>query len=256
MTRKSQSRRAKDAAAQEANGGKKNTAKIQREKTTRCWYELKTVHARTQSYIEQLAHRMIQYAHPVVLLKIAKNGDTARFQELQKLLQEKAAHTAADFASLWDLHKDKNKLCLSLKELEQAYRIFDMYQAFDTDFFSTYQPIIEELNAIFNKALKQLLDAKDELAKTTIADAQAKMVDVNVVSDVEFTEVKKEEELPATIADLIVPAEVAENIAARGQTNVASPVDELAAEEVADTAATEEVQADPATRHGLIRPNM
>lgn len=251
MTRKSMSRRAKDAAAHEAAGGKKQSARVVREKTTRAWFELKIVHGRTQQYIEQLASRMVQYAHPIVLLKISKNGDTARFNELQKLMQEKAVVTGADFESLWNLHKDKNKLCLSVKELEEAYRIFDMYQAFDTDFFTTYQPIIEELNTIFNKALKQLLDAKDELAKNTIADAQAKLVDVNVVSDVDFTEVKKEEELPATIADLIVPAEVAGNIAARGEVAVEAPVDE-----VADTAATEEVQADPAARHGLIRPNM
>ncbi|HEX9137148.1 MAG TPA: hypothetical protein VF905_09425, partial [Nitrospirota bacterium] len=274
MTRKSSNRRAKDAAAQQAAGGKPQSARVIREKTTRAWYELKIVHSRTQSYIEELAKRMIQYAHPVVLLKIAKNGDTERFNELQKLIQEKAVVTGADFASLWDLHKDKNKLCLSVTELEQAYRIFDMYQAFDTDFFTTYQPIIEELNAIFNKALKQLLDAKDDLAKTTTEQAQAKMVDVNVVSDVDFTEIKPEAELPATIADLDVPVEIADKVAERGQTSFSSPIDEVGVAEVAnaeggadvggvktgfdrtyaegdagaimESAAAEEVQVDPA----------
>jgi hypothetical protein len=237
MARKSASRRAKDAAAAQASG-KVVKPSVVREKTTRAWYELKIVHSRTQSYIEQLAQRMIQYAHPVVLLKIAKNGDTDRFNELLKLLQEKAIVTGADFESLWNLHKDKKKLCLSVKELEEAHRVFDLYQAFDTDFFTTYSGIITDLNEIFNKALKQLLDAKDELAQETIESAQAKMADVNVVSDVEFTEVQPAADLPSTIADLIVPAEVAQR----------------AAEEVAEPAA--EVEADPAVRNGLIRPNL
>jgi hypothetical protein len=221
MTAKSDSRRARDAKARAAAGGKLPSARVQREKFTRCWYELKTVHARSQNYIEQLGNRMRQYMHGLVLLKIAKNGDKERFDALLVQIQELAPATAAEFQSLWEMHGDKKKLCLSMTEFEQAMAIFDKYQAFDIDFFNTYQPIISELNQIFNKALGQLLEAKDKLAAETMEDAAAKLLDPTVVSDVNYSQVP--DNLPTSIDGLAEPAKVA-----RGENTTMVHIDELA----------------------------
>jgi hypothetical protein len=227
MTSKSDSRRARDAKARAANGGKLPSARVQREKFTRCWYELKTVHARSQNYIEQLGIRMRQYMHGIVLLKIAKNGDKERFDALLLQIQELAPATATDFENLWAMHSDKKKLCLSMADFEKAMAIFDLYQAFDIDFFNTYQPIISELNQIFNKALGQLLEAKDKLAAETMEDAAAKMLDPTIVSDVNFAPVP--DNLPETIAGLAAPAK-----AARGENTTMTHIDELAFANVPD----------------------
>lgn len=193
MTRKSQSRRAKDAATLQANGGKMPNARLQREKSSRCWYELKNVHARTVGYVNGLAQRMMQYANPLVMMKIAKNGDQERWELQNKILQERAATAGTDLEELWNSHKDKKHLCRSSVELAEALRIFEAYQTFDTDFYLTFSPIVKEMNEIFNKALQQLLDAQDELAKKAVEEAQVKLTDPSVVSDVNYAEV------PATV---------------------------------------------------------
>jgi hypothetical protein len=107
------------------------------------------------------------------------------------------------------MHKDKKKLCLSAIELEQAMRIGEMYQAFDTDFYLTFSPIINELNAIFNKALKILLDAKEELEKNQAGQTEKDLIDPTVVSDVNYAEVKAEDiPLPETQNSLVKPVEL------------------------------------------------
>lgn len=165
MTRKSASRRDADRKRAEQNGGKKVVARVNREKSSRAWYELNIVHARSQAYIQRLAEHMRKYVNPPVHLKIASNGDAPAWKELNASLNTNSEAFAKRFADLYDSHKDKKKLCLSLVELEQAMAIHNEYEKFDTDFFTTFQPIISGMNEIFNKALKQLLDAQDELAK-------------------------------------------------------------------------------------------
>lgn len=209
MTRKSASRRAADAERAKANGGKLPSARVVREKTTRAWYELKTIHARSQAYIQQLAERVQQYMNPIVIMKVDKNGDKARFNELLVQLNTQAKKTGVEFEALWDMHKDKKKLCLSTAELEQAMRVGEMYQAFDTDFYLTFSPIINELNAIFNKALKMLLDAKEELEKNQNSQAEKDLIDPTVISDTPYEEIKTEDiPLPVSQNALAVPAEL------------------------------------------------
>lgn len=163
MTKKSASRRNRDTERRAALGitGKKQG--FDREKSSRCWYELKAVHTRSQGHIEKLARLISQYRHKIVLMKIAKNGDQERFNELQASIPPLAGKLQKDFEQLWQSHADKKKLCLSYAELAEAFRIFEAYQAFDIDLFNTFQPIIGEMNQIYNKALKQLLDAQDAL---------------------------------------------------------------------------------------------
>ncbi len=290
MTRKSASRRAADAARAKASGGKLPSARVVREKSTRAWYELKTIHARSQAYIQQLAERVQQYMNPIVIMKIDKNGDKARFDELLKDLTTNAMKTGVEFAALWDMHKDKKKLCLSAIELEQAMRVGEMYQAFDTDFYLTFSPIINELNAIFNKALKMLLDAKEELEKNQAGQTEKDLIDPTVVSDVNYAEVKAEDiPLPASQSGLIAPRGMTDVIVHQDEFgNVLTPVsadphntetfqkdlskslEEVEinssddsnnvpmTQEVAETldAAGEDIVIDPSMRHGLIRPNI
>lgn len=158
MTAKSNARRQRDRQALEKSGVKKKQS-FNREKSSRCWYELKEVHMRSARNFEKTARLFGQYNNPAVLAQIARNGDDARFQDLQLLVQSKVPALTKDFQDLYDQHKDKKKLCLSYNELQEAFKIFEAYQAFDTDFFLAIEPIVNELNSLFNKALGQLLEA-------------------------------------------------------------------------------------------------
>lgn len=249
MTRKSQSRRAKDAAAMQANGGKMPNARLTREKSARCWFELKTVHGRTVGYVNGLARRMMQYANPVVLMKIAKNGDQERWELQNKLLQERAATAGTDLEELWNSHADKKHLCRSTTELGEALKIFEAYQTFDTDFYLTFSPIIKEMNEIFNKALGQLLEAQDELAKKAMETAQAKLLDPTVVSDVNYEEVPASAALPTAVEDLDQPVGGLPKEEPKAEAPVETKAEDLAVVGVE----TEEIGADPALGHGLIR---
>jgi hypothetical protein len=172
--------------------------KFDREKTSRCWYQLKEVHMRSQRSIEKLAELIAQYSHPVVLMKIAKNGDQAEFEAIQAKIPPAVETMAKEFQELWDSHGHKRSLCLSYPELMQAFKIFEAYQAFDIDLFNVFQPIIAEANVIYNKALKQLLDAQDELSIKMAQEGQ-----VAAVTDVVF----KEGEVPAMAKDVEKPVE-------------------------------------------------
>lgn len=174
MTEKSKQRRMKDAQARNAIGGNKNT-KFNREKASRSWYELKIVHAKTQSYMEQLGKQMEQYLNPLVLLRIARHGKSERFIELQKQIQSKAPEFMTRFEELYKKHEDKKKLCLSLKELEEAMNIMQQYDTFNLDFFNAFKEIIDELNTIFNTALKELIAEKDQAAIDATQEAQEKI---------------------------------------------------------------------------------
>lgn len=237
MTEKTQSRRDRDAKARAAHGGNVTTISRNREKTTRAWYELKVVHQRTTSYIHQLAEKMQQYNNPLVLSKIAKNGDADAFKVLQARFQQHAATLAVDLQELWNRHKDRKKLCLSIKEVHEAYEVFGQYQQFDADFFGTFQPLLSDMNDIFNKALKQLLDAQNALQTETIETAQAKMLDVNVISDVEVTELTKSE----TKSWMDTDQEVADaNNVGRGQTTAQTFVAESPRSDADLAASTDE----------------
>lgn len=175
MTKKSASRRQRDAQAFQAAGGKAPSPRVVRETSARVWFELKNVHKRSAAYITKTAQQIAKYGHPVVLAKIAKNGKAARFNELNAEIVKKVAGTMADFAALWDSHKDKRELCRTSIELEIAYKIFEAYQVFDMSFYEDYSGIISEMNEIYNEALAQLLgQATDAQDPTVITDVEAK----------------------------------------------------------------------------------
>lgn len=256
MTRKSQNRRQKDAAAAAANGGKLPNARVQREKSARCWYELKNVHARTVAYVNQLAQRMMQYANPIVLMKVAKNGDKERWDALNVTLQQRAGVAATDLEELWASHSDKTGLCHSVVELNQALKIFEAYQAFDMDFFATFSPIITELNEIFNKALKELLEAQDKLAAESVQNAQAKLLDPTVISDVNYAEVPAAP-LPKPVEDLEQPVGGVAKAEAKVEVVTEEQASDLAVVGVeTEENSAEEINVDPAMGHSLIRPNL
>uniref|UniRef100_A0AAU7PF66 Uncharacterized protein n=1 Tax=Burkholderia phage vB_BgluM-SURPRISE13 TaxID=3159457 RepID=A0AAU7PF66_9VIRU len=197
MTKKSVGRRQRDAERRASTGmtGKGNKS-FDREKSSRCWYELKSVHSRSQKNIDKLAGLISQYRHKVVLMKIAKNGDQPRFDELMASIPPLVEKMGKDFQDLWDSHADKKKLCLSYEELTQAFRIFEAYQAFDIDLFNVFQPIIGELNLIYNKALKELMEAQD----ATIIDVASNQP---IITDV----VLEEGDRPAEAQALEAPQE-------------------------------------------------
>jgi hypothetical protein len=254
MTKKSQSRRNKDATLNAQMGISGKAPKMNREKSSRCWYELKTVHMRSAGYLGRAAELMQQYGNPVVLVKIAKNGDGARFNELQMSIPTLMQRVGEQFEALWDSHKDKKKLCLSYTELQDAFRIFEAYQVFDTDFFTTFQPIISELNDIFNKALNQLLEAQEELsAKMANGDYNA-ATDPTVVTDVEVNEVK----LPTPAMDMeeLTPSKpVVQEAPVPEEIDPPLSMQDLSAI-MEEGVSQEPIQIDPAMNAGLIRPNL
>jgi len=253
MALKSAGRRQRDAERRAALGitGKKKT--FDREKSSRCWYQLKEVHMRSQKNILKLAELFAQYNHPVVLAKIAKNGEEAQFIELQAKIQPATENIGKDFEALWASHGDKRKLCLSYEELQQAFRIFEAYQAFDIDLFNTFQPIIAGLNAIYNKALKQLLDTQDELVKRAAEG-------LPLTTDVVF----EEGDMPAMAQEVEAPVEglgeIAEgeevlsvpDIIDGGKTVINSQPSNIQLGTV-DSAVAEQVNIDPRMGHDLIR---
>lgn len=240
MTQKSASRRQRDANRRAEMGITSGKKTFDREKTSRCWYQLKEVHGRSQRSIEKLAELIAQYNHPVVLMKIAKNGDEAAFNAVQAKIPPAVAEMAKVFQELWDSHADKKKLCLSFEELQQAFRIFEAYQTFDIDLFNTFQPIIGELNVIYNKALGQLLEAQDELKLKMATEGGLPVSDV----------VLNEGDVPAQAQEVEAPKElgmdgISPDQKARGETSAIVQIDELGVVE-------ESISVDPAVGRGLI----
>ena len=227
MTKKTTSRRDRDAKARQLNGGKIPSARVDRERISRAWYDLKGMHANTQKYIAQLAERMKRYANLPVLAQIAKNGESERFTFLTEVaIPQHAATVGVDLQNLWDSHKDRKGRCTTIAEVELAMSIGNSYEKFDTDFFIIFQPIISELNVMFNKALKQLLDEQDEAAGVKIKEAQVKAIDVNAP-------MAQYEEIPDTIQaspveSLDAPAEIENKIKARGMNPAIIQVDDAA----------------------------
>lgn len=203
MTKKSVGRRNRDAQRRADAGLSSKGKAFDREKTSRCWYQLKEVHARSQKSIDKLAALISQYRHKVVLMKIAKNGEEPRFNELMAQIPPHVETMARDFQELWDSHADKKKLCLSYDELMQAFKIFEAYQAFDIDIFNNFQPIIGELNDIYNRALKELMEAQD----ATVVDA---MSGQPLITDV----VLEAGDVPALAQEVEAPVEGLGDIAA------------------------------------------
>ncbi|BCM95241.1 hypothetical protein [Burkholderia phage FLC6] len=256
MTQKSASRRQKDAERRAAAGMTSGKKSFDREKTSRCWYQLKEVHQRSQKNINKLAELFAQYNHPVVLMKVAKNGEKEAFDAEIAKIQPLVAEMAKEFQALWDSHGHIRKLCLSYEELSKAYRIFEAYQAFDIDLFNKFQPIIGALNLIYNKALKELLEAQDALTVEQIEAARAAGQEVAILDEGDVPQAAKEVEAPAEGMegisadgeDALKPSEIINQPAeGRGQSRVVTPVDELGVVE------TEEVTGQPQPGIDLIR---
>lgn len=255
MTQKSASRRQKDAQRRAAAGITSGKKTFDREKTSRCWYQLKEVHARSQKNINKLAELFAQYNHPVVLMKVAKNGDQEAFNAELAKLQPLVVEMTKEFQALWDSHGHIRKLCLSYEDLSRAYRIFEAYQAFDIDLFNKFQPIIGALNLIYNKALTQLLEAQDALTVEQIEAARAAGTDIAILSAGDVPAAAKDVEAPAegmegisSDGEALSPSEIISQPAeGRGQTRVVTPIDELGVVE------TEEVTGQPQPGIDLIR---
>lgn len=152
MTKKSAARIARDKEAR-SSGGKKS---FDRERMSRCWYELKQVHVRAQKYIEKTALLFCQYANTEVHEQIVKNGKGELFNSLQAKIPPIMVGFHERFEELWNSHKDKKKLCLSYNELTEAVRIFEAYNAFNMDFYLSFSEIIEDINEIYNEAVADI----------------------------------------------------------------------------------------------------
>jgi len=157
---------------------KNKPTNMRSDNAARCWFELKNVHKRSSKYLFDTASLFSQYSHPVVLKKIAKNGDDVKFNNLQLQVRSELKPLTVKFSELWNRHKDKNRLCHNYTELAEAFALFEEYQKFDMQCFDTFHPIVTELNVIFNKALKELLE-NGEIQNDP---------NVNVVTDLEFKE--------------------------------------------------------------------
>lgn len=173
MSTKSAARREKDKARLEQMGKKRNTgANHQREVTARSWFELKAVHRRTSDYIMNTAVQLAKYSHPTVTLKIADNNDDAEFNAKASSIPVMIAPLQKDLAALWARHEHKKGRCIGMADIEEAFKLFEAYEALGVEFYSLVEPVITRLNEIYNKALKQLLNG-DPTDKNTVAAAAA-----------------------------------------------------------------------------------
>jgi hypothetical protein len=135
--------------------------RIDREKTSRCWYQLKTVHKRSEGHFTNLGTLMAQYNNVAVFTAMTKE-ETDAFRATIAQINEKAAIFETRLAELWARHEHKKTLCHDLTEMVQAFDLFEAYQTFDTDLFTSFKPLFDSLTEQYNGKL----DAINEFAKT------------------------------------------------------------------------------------------
>ena len=158
MTKRSPARQLRTDAAKKKHGVNTVGAamRIDREKTARCWYELKNVHKRSTMHFQRMAHYLLQYMNPMVQMQIAKNNQSGEFDAGIKEINALSKEFGDQLEALWDLHKDKKHRCTNHQEFAQALDIFEKYAQFDTSIYDKFSPVIEKLSAIFNKAIDDL----------------------------------------------------------------------------------------------------
>ena len=147
--------------------------RIDREKTARCWYELKNVHKRSAEHFQRMAGYLLQYMNPMVQMQIAKNNQSDEFAEGMQAVTKLAQEFGVRLEALWDAHKDKKHRCTNHQEFAQALDLFEQYSQFDTSIFEKFQPVIETLNTVFNKAIDDLrvLEAQQKASGQSVPEA-------------------------------------------------------------------------------------
>lgn len=191
MTTKSQSRRDRDAKNRKELGIT-GSQSFNRSKSARAWYDLKMAHARTNEYIVKLANNMLKYANVPVFKRISEKGLAQEFMALQKQIIAKQPAFVARLTALWDSHKDKKKLCLSITELEAAMNIMHGYETFDTEFYFEFSPIVSKMNEIFNGVLDELI-AEQNAAAADTARSAIETVNKGVTENVQLLPEKMED---------------------------------------------------------------
>lgn len=186
MTKKSKARLASDAAKREAAGGRVKTLSQSREITSRSWFELKQVHRRSSDNLVRVAGLLGQYNDPIVLMKVSDNGDTPRFNALHLEVQERMKVLSVEFNSMHDGHKNRKGASTSVADMQAAAALFDRYQAFDVSILEQFQPIVNDLSEIYNRAMRQLEEIRQQVATEQSKEPM----------DVEFREVPVAEQQP------------------------------------------------------------
>ena len=184
MTKKSKTRLLADQAAREAAGGRVKNLTQSRTITSSAWHGLKQTHKRSSDHLVKLAGLVSQYVDPVVLMKVSDNGDKDRFNQLHLDVQEQMKGVGKEFSDLYDEHKDRNGACTTATEMQLAISLAERYQRFDVSLMEKFQPIISDMNEIYNRAMRQL----EEIRQQVEAEQSKKPVDV------EFREVPVEQQ--------------------------------------------------------------
>lgn len=195
MAKKSNDRKARDRAARAKAGGRVLNASQNRAVTSRSWYELKQTHERSGHNLARVAGLLAQHSDQLVLMKMADNGDRPRFDELHAQVQTLMVEIGVEYVAMWDAHKDRKGPCTTMHDLEIAVSMFERYERFDISLIEKFQPIVAEINTMYNKAMNELHDIQVQVANGTY-DPDTK----DGISTVAFKEV------PAETAAEVQPA--------------------------------------------------
>lgn len=178
MSQRSAGRKAKLLESRQA---KKPTAgakrRIDREKTSRCWFELKNVHKRSAGHFANIARLLAQYNNLPVIAKIDTNGQTAEFVEIIKKIKALSEPFGARLTELLKAHEHKTHLCRGYMDMMAAFALYEDYAKFDSELYIEASPLFEELNEIYNNALTQLREAAVNLG-AKVEDVQPESLEV------------------------------------------------------------------------------
>lgn len=171
------------AAKKPTNGARR---RLDREKTSRAWYDLKTAHNRSADIFANLGNLMAQYNNPHVILGMGPAGNElfkhhiAQIKNLQLQFKEQLER-------LWDLHKDKKGLCHSYDDVVTAFGIYEQYQDFKVKIYENFKPHFDVLTDTYNASIDALL-AKDKELSISQVSSMPKPEGVDVVDAAETQE--------------------------------------------------------------------
>lgn len=179
MAKKSIARRNSDAALAQKLGGRVPNATKSRENVARAWFQLNIIYNDSRAYLAKIGGHLLHYVtHPEVIMKMDKNNTIGEFNQGCKEIGTIANELGAQLEAIHVRHADRTGLCKTLDDVNEARLLFEAYDGFKMDVYAKAQPIITELNRVYNAAVKQLVEGREK----AIADG-------TLPTDVEFKEV-------------------------------------------------------------------
>lgn len=158
MTKKSQLRRNSDAALAKQLGRRAPSATKTREAIARAWFQLNITYNESRNYLAKIGGHLLHYVSaPEVIMKIDQMGNLAEFNSNCKEIGTVANALGLKLAELHSRHVNRKGLCKSLEDVNEARLLIEAYDAFKMEVYSVSQPIIAELNRIYNNAVKAIM---------------------------------------------------------------------------------------------------